>query len=58
MLSTQAAVGIIFALIMAILALNIESTVAAPMHMGGEGGSGVLQMLAAGAVVKMLMEHF
>ncbi|KAF8796152.1 hypothetical protein HNY73_000566 [Argiope bruennichi] len=50
MMSTQAAAFIAFAFMMAVLAMNIESTVGAPhFHQGGEDG-GILPILAAGAV--------
>ncbi|GIY94569.1 hypothetical protein CEXT_78401 [Caerostris extrusa] len=58
MMSNQVAAGFICACLYFILVCSTESARAAP-HMGhhsGKGGS-VLPILAAGAVVRLLMEH-
>ncbi|KAG8185794.1 hypothetical protein JTE90_002020 [Oedothorax gibbosus] len=57
MSSIQFMLGCLFLFAAVFFAANVDVASAAPFH-GHGGNSDVLHMLAAGAVVRMLMENF
>lgn len=58
MASIQFVLGCMFLFAAVFFSLNVDMTTAAPFHGGHGGGGDVLHILAAGAVVRMLMEHY